>query len=49
MTELGYAQIQSAKTGISVGYVDDSTSGSVEVGSEVRPINMHVHYIIRIY
>ncbi len=47
MTDTGYANIQSSKTGISVGYVQYSKSGSV--GSEVRPINMHVHYIIRIY
>ena len=41
----GKPKISSAKTGISVGRVSDST----QRGSETRPKNMHVTYIIRIF
>eukprot|EP00088_Acartia_fossae_P060228 TRINITY_DN72062_c0_g1_i1.p1 TRINITY_DN72062_c0_g1~~TRINITY_DN72062_c0_g1_i1.p1 ORF type:complete len:295 (-),score=27.36 TRINITY_DN72062_c0_g1_i1:155-943(-) len=45
-TYVGYANLNSAKTGVRVG--DPQESYSAEVGSEVRPKNMLVNWIIKI-
>lgn len=44
-SKTGYANIQSSKTGISIG----NPISAVPLGNEVRPKNMIVQWIIKIY